>query len=41
MVDEWSTTLDLEAAVPYTLTIPDSASVHDYAGIDAVDCGQA
>ena len=41
VVDEWSTTLDLEAAVPYTLTIPDSASVHDFAGIDAVDCGQA
>jgi len=41
VVDEWSTTLDLEAAVPYTLTIPDSASLHDYAGIDAVDCGQA
>jgi len=41
VVDEWSTTLDLQASVPYTLTIPDSASVYDYAGIDTVDCGQA
>ena len=41
VVDEWTTTLDLEASVPYTLTIPDSASVYDYAGIDTVDCGQA
>ncbi|MDR6972437.1 hypothetical protein [Leifsonia shinshuensis] len=40
-VDQWSTTVDLEEGVPYTFTIPDSASVHDYAGIDAVDCGQA
>ncbi|MFP3467308.1 hypothetical protein [Leifsonia sp. SIMBA_070] len=40
-VDQWTTTLDLEAGVPATVTIPDSASPHDYAGIDAVDCGQA
>ncbi|MGN7799949.1 hypothetical protein [Leifsonia sp. 22587] len=40
-LDQWSTTVDLEEGVPYTFTIPDSASVHDYAGIDAVDCGQA
>ncbi|WP_431219676.1 hypothetical protein [Leifsonia xyli] len=40
-VDQWSTTIDLVAGEPYTFTIPDSASAHDYAGIDAVQCGQA
>ncbi|MGO4537048.1 hypothetical protein [Leifsonia sp. 2MCAF36] len=41
VVDEWSTTIDLQASVPYTLTIPDSASDHEYAGIDTIQCGQA
>jgi CHASE2 domain-containing sensor protein len=40
-LDEWSTTVDFEAGVPVTLTIPDSASTHDYAGIDSVQCAQA
>jgi hypothetical protein len=40
-LDEWTGTVDLEAGVPYTLTIPDEASVYDFAGIDAVDCTQA
>lgn len=41
VVDEWSTDIDLQAGVPATLTIPESASIHNYAGIDAVECGQA
>jgi hypothetical protein len=40
-LDSWSTTVDLEAGVPYDLTIPDSASEYGYAGIEAVECGQA
>ena len=40
-LDSWSTTVDLEAGVPYALTIPDDASDYDYAGIDSVQCGQA
>lgn len=40
-VDQWTTTVDLEAGVPLTFTIPDSASSHDFAGIDGIDCGQA
>lgn len=40
-LDEWTTTLDLQAGVPVTLTIPDDASTYDYAGIDAIDCAQA
>jgi hypothetical protein len=39
-MDEWSTTVDLEAGVALTFTIPDDASVYDYAGIDSVQCGQ-
>ena len=40
-LDSWTTTVDLEAGVPYELTIPDSASEYDYAGIESVQCGQA
>lgn len=39
-VDEWTVTADLQAGVPYELTIPDSASTHQYVGIDSVDCTQ-
>jgi hypothetical protein len=39
-LDEWTVTADLKAGVPYELTIPDSASTHQYVGIDAVDCTQ-
>lgn len=38
---EWSTTVDFEAGVPVTFTIPDSASTYGYAGIESVQCGQA
>ncbi|MEV8213673.1 hypothetical protein [Leifsonia sp. NPDC077715] len=40
-LDRWSTVVDLQAGVPVTLTIPDSASTYDYAWIDTVDCTQA
>lgn len=40
-LDSWSTTVDLEAGVPYELTIPDDASDYDYVGIESVQCGQA
>jgi hypothetical protein len=39
-LDEWTVTADLKAGVPYELTIPDSASTHQYVGIDSVDCTQ-
>lgn len=39
-LDEWTVTADLKAAVPYELTIPDSASTHQYVGIDSIDCTQ-
>ncbi|MGH1549978.1 hypothetical protein ACRAWB_12730 [Leifsonia poae] len=40
-LDQWSTVVDLEAGVPVTITIPDSASDYDYAGIETIDCSQA
>lgn len=40
-LDQWTTIVDLEAGVPFTLTIPDSASDYDYVGIETVDCTQA
>lgn len=40
-MDVWSTTADLQAGVPYELTIPDDASEFDYVGIDSIDCSQA
>ena len=40
-LDSWTTTVDLEAGVPYDLTIPDSASEYGYAAIESVQCGQA
>ena len=39
-LDEWTVTADLKAGVPYELTIPDSASTHQYVGIDSIDCTQ-
>ncbi|MGN6425882.1 MAG: hypothetical protein ACTHMF_03610 [Leifsonia sp.] len=38
-VDEHTDTVPLEAGRPYTYTIPDDASVHDYAAIDSIVCG--
>ena len=39
-LDQWTTIVDLEAGVPLTVTIPDSASDYDYAGIETIDCTQ-
>ncbi|WP_348789678.1 hypothetical protein [Leifsonia sp. NPDC080035] len=40
-LDEHTDTVPLEAGVPYTYTIPDGASVHDYAAIDSIVCGES
>jgi hypothetical protein len=37
-IDEHTDTVSLKAGVPYTYTVPDTASTHDYAGIDDLQC---
>lgn len=37
-IDQHTDTVSLKAGVPYTYTIPDTASTHQYAGIDDLQC---
>ena len=37
-IDEHTDTVSLQAGVPYTYTVPDTASTHQYAGIDDLQC---
>lgn len=37
-VDQRTETVSLQAGVPYTYTVPDTASTHQYAGIDDLQC---
>lgn len=37
-IDQHTETVPLKAGVPYTYTVPDTASTHQYAGIDDLQC---
>ncbi|MEY9852627.1 hypothetical protein ABH923_002305 [Leifsonia sp. EB41] len=37
-IDQHTDTVSLKAGVPYTYTVPDTASTHQYAGIDDLQC---
>lgn len=37
-IDQLTETVTLQAGVPYTYTVPDTASTHEYAGIDDLQC---
>lgn len=37
-VDQLTETVTLQAGVPYAYTVPDTASAHEYAGIDDIEC---